>query len=199
MSHYVPRRPAVRLAGLAAAAGLAFLALPAAAQQTAPAEAAPAAPAAPASPEVSVTRTDGDWQTVCAAQVDRCLIRQIGKTADGREIMEMSVERIPPQQTQAGTVESVLVVRVPLGVLLNAGLTIQIDSSEAQKGAFAICTTEGCLLREGLPNALIEAFKKGATAKISFAVPAGQQAQQIDATISLRGFTAAYTNLKPAG
>ena len=86
-------------------------------------------------------------------------------------------------------------VRVPLGVFLREGLSLQIDSSEAQRGQFSICLSEGCLMRERLPNAMVSALKKGAVAKFGFVVPQGQGGQQYDIDISLSGFTAAYNAL----
>lgn len=183
----MPTNPLKTLAQSSAAAlALALAALPAVAQD----------PAAGGG-EVEVTRTDGDWQTVCRVGGSPCFIRQRGKAADGQEVTEMSIRKVPPQQTEQGTVESVINVIVPLGVLLQQGLSIQIDAAEPQVGGFALCAPDGCVLREPLPNAMVEGFRRGVTAKISFAVPGAEAPQVISADISLRGFTAAYGALQP--
>lgn len=196
-----------RLSALALAALIAgALCAPAAAQtegseQTdgeAEAAAEQAQPAQQQPPALEVVRTDGDWTTACTtAEPRQCVMRQVGRMASGEEIMEMSIRRIEPQQTQQGTVEALVNVRTPLGVLLREGLSIQIDSAQPQVGQFVLCAADGCLLREPLPNSLVEAMKKGAAAKISFAVPQGNQAARIEADISLSGFTAAFNALTP--
>ncbi|MEM1314352.1 MAG: invasion associated locus B family protein, partial [Pseudomonadota bacterium] len=171
---------------------------PAAEQPAADAEAAAAeTPAASAPqpaqqpPALEVVRTDGDWTTACTTGEPRqCVMRQVGRMASGEEILEMSIRRIEPQQTQQGTVEALINVRTPLGVLLREGLSIQIDSAQPQVGQFVLCAADGCLLREPLPNSLVDAMKKGAAAKLAFAVPQGNQAARIEADISLTGFTA---------
>ena len=139
--------------------------------------------------------THGDWTILCLDGNPPCIMRQLGYNADRREVMELSIRKIEPQQTQQGTVEAVMDVRVPLGVFLREGLSLQIDSSEAQRGQFSICLSEGCLMREPLPNAMVSALKKGAVAKFGFVVPQGQGGQQYDIDISLSGFTAAYNAL----
>ncbi|WP_339949821.1 invasion associated locus B family protein [uncultured Albimonas sp.] len=169
--------------------------------ETAPAQAqAPAAPAQqgqqqPAGPQPEVVATHGDWTILCLDGDPPCIMRQLGFNADGREVMELSIRRIEPQQTQQGTVEAVMDVRVPLGVFLREGMSLQIDSSEPQRGQFSICLSEGCLMREPLPNAMVAGLKKGATARFGFVVPQGQGGQKYDVPISLSGFTAAYNAL----
>ncbi|MEM6438464.1 MAG: invasion associated locus B family protein [Pseudomonadota bacterium] len=168
--------------------------------ETAPTETAPAeaAPAAAPPPALEITRTDGDWSTACTtAEPRQCVMRQVGALANGEEIMEMSIRRIEPQQTQQGTVEALINVRTPLGVLLREGVTIQIDGAQPQRGQFVLCAADGCLLREPLPNSLVDAMKKGAVAKIGFAVPQGNQAARLEADISLTGFTASFNALAP--
>ena len=176
---------------------------PAPAPAPAQAEPAPAQPqtqAAPAQPEAPrqvVVATHGDWNIVCLNGDKPCIMRQIGKSADGREVMDVSIRRIAAQQTQAGTVEAVLDVRVPLGILLREGLSMQIDSGEAQRAACSICLGDGCLMREPLPNAVVANLKKGAVAKFGFVAPQNNQPTKFDATISLTGFTAAFNSLEP--
>ncbi|MEC9434323.1 MAG: invasion associated locus B family protein [Pseudomonadota bacterium] len=171
---------------------------PAPAQQAQPAPApAQPAPAQPQQPPQVVVATHRDWSIVCLNGDKPCIMRQIGKSADGREVMDVSIRRIAPQQTQAGTVEAVLDVRVPLGILLREGLSMQIDSAEAQRAAYSICLGDGCLMREPLPNAVVANLKKGAVAKFGFVAPQNNAATKFDATISLTGFTAAYNSLEP--
>lgn len=170
---------------------------PAAAEEETPAAAEQQAQQQPAqAPQVRVAGTNGDWRTLCIGESDNCYMSQIGRTADGQEILEMSIRKVPPQETKAGTIEAVLDVRVPLGVMLTEGLAIAVDASEPQTGAYRICTQQGCLLREPLPGNFIARFKKGAKATISFKVPNQNELRTIQSDISLRGFTASYNGLK---
>lgn len=147
-------------------------------------------------PNVEVTATHGDWEVACVDGEAPCIMRQVG-SADGQEVMEVSLRRVEPQQTQQGTVEAVLDIRVPLGVLLREGLSIQIDDGETQRGAYSICVPNGCLMREPLPNAFVSELKGGATAKTGFALARNGDTQRLDVPISLNGFTAAYNSLEP--
>lgn len=212
-------RPTPRTVLTSAALAAALLGAPAWAQQAqTPAQEtqAPAQPAQPASepaveapaadpqargqaqqPRQVVTQTFEAWNIVCLNGEPPCVMRQAGETAEGQEIMEVSIRRIEPQQTQQGTVEAVMDVRVPLGVLLREGLSVQVDDSEAQRGAYTICVVDGCLMREPLPNAILNQLKKGAKAQFSFVAPQASGATRMAADLSLNGFTAAYNALQP--
>lgn len=181
--------PAFALAALAAA-GLALVAPEARAQTTEGAQ-----PGAQGQRELVVTATHGDWEIVCVNGEPPCVMRQDGVTGDGQRALEISVRRVEPQQTEQGTVESVLTIVTPLNVLLRQGLTLQIDSAEPSTGQYTICTTDGCTLSEPAPNALIDRFKRGAQAKMSFVFVQGQQAGRVEAVVSLNGFTAAWNAL----
>ncbi|MFO7853786.1 MAG: invasion associated locus B family protein [Paracoccaceae bacterium] len=182
-----------------AAAALAGAGLLAAAPGAGAQEADAAAPtgAPPAQRELVTTATHGDWDIVCVDGEAPCVMRQNGVTADGQRALEMSVRRVEPQQTEQGTVESVLTIVTPLNVLLRQGLTLQVDAAEPTTGQYTICTNEGCTLTEPAPNVLIDQLKRGAEAKLSFVYVQGQQAGQVDATVSLNGFTAAWNALAP--
>jgi invasion protein IalB len=196
-------RPFSRLAALAAAAALTAGAAAAqqqdgqAQQQDGQAQPQAEAPAPSPSPNQLVeTATHGDWTIVCLNGDKPCVMRQTGQ-AEGQDVMEMTVRRIEAQQTQQGTVEAVMDVRVPLGVLLREGVSLRIDEGEAQRGAYTICVPDGCLMREPLPNNFINLLKKGATANVGMVLARNGQAQNLEVPISLNGFTAAYNSLEP--
>jgi invasion protein IalB len=86
-------------------------------------------------------------------------------------------------------------VTVPLGVLLPAGLSMQIDSTEPVKMPLEVCLPTGCRMGFALNGKLLEAFKNGSTAKFTFYDMARQQAV---ADVSLSGFTAGLAAVKPA-
>jgi invasion protein IalB len=184
----MPRLP-FRTAALAAA--LALSAGAAAAQDTSGQAAVQGQQA-----ELVETATHGDWKIVCLNGEPPCVMRQTGR-AEGQDVMEVSVRRIEPQQTQQGTVEAVMDIRVPLGVLLREGVSIRIDQGEAQRGAYSICVPDGCLMREPLPNAFVNLLKAGAVANVGVAIMRNGQAQELAVPVSLSGFTAAFNSLEP--
>jgi invasion protein IalB len=190
------RTPALAAAAALAAAGL-LLAAPGARAQQSGAEAPATATPQAGQRELVTTATHGDWDIVCVNGESPCVMRQDGTTADGQRALEISVRRVEPQQTEQGTVESVLTIVTPLNVLLRQGLTLQVDAAEPTTGQYTICTTDGCTLSEPAPNALIEQFKRGVEAKLSFVYVQGQQAGRVEATVSLNGFTAAWNSLAP--
>lgn len=177
-----------------AAAALAVAGLSAAAPALRAQEPGAAAPTG-VQRELVTTATHGDWDIVCVDGEAPCVMRQNGVTADGQRALEMSVRRVEPQQTEQGTVESVLTIVTPLNVLLRQGITLQVDSAEPSTGQYTICTSDGCTLTEPAPNVLIDQLKRGAEAKLSFVYVQGQQAGRVDAIVSLNGFTAAWNAL----
>ncbi|TYO89628.1 invasion associated locus B family protein [Oceanicella actignis] len=162
-----------------------------AAPPAAQAEAPKTAPAAPR--EVEVAR-HGDWRVVCVPEGKPCVMLQDGFNAQGQKIMQVRIRKIPPQQTQAGTVEAAMQVAVPLGVLLPAGVRIQIDRDKPLVAGYTICDRGGCILQQPAPNRLIAAMKKGAKATFTIVAPPNRE---IPVDISLTGFTAAWNALEP--
>ena len=157
----------------------------------------PAAPTAPVKPAANgeIQRVQhGDWEVACVSGTKQCAMAQIGKDNTGTPVLEMSIRKLPePLEADGRVAIAVLDVITPLGVVLTAGLSVQIDASKAQTAPFQICTEEGCLVREPVAEELITRLKKGNVAKLS--IIAAQQGE-IKADMSLRGFTKAFAALK---
>jgi invasion protein IalB len=171
--------------------------------QVAGATATPAAaqtnePAAGQAQQQPTTRREvGDWTVICAAAGKPCAMEQLGKTAQGETAMSMQVEKLPQPQTIEGKrVEAVGTFLVPLGVLIQQGLRLRIDSGQTAASPYFLCQQNGCIVRAPMEAALLEQFRRGSRATLSFAV-IGQNGQprEISATISLSGFTRAYNSL----
>ncbi|RMF38006.1 MAG: invasion associated locus B family protein [Alphaproteobacteria bacterium] len=150
-------------------------------------------PIAPAEqPREKVKATHDDWQVICSiADEDRCYMYQLAKNAEGQPVAEFTLIRLPAggQATAGATVVT------GLGVLLQRGLGLQIDSSKPLGYPFTYCAQSGCFSRLGLTAATITRLKKGAQAKLTvFGVGVKEP---IVGVLSLKGFTAAYEELKP--
>lgn len=156
-----------------------------------------AALAAPASAQdntqeqETVRETHGDWDVVCnPTKPEECIIRQIGKTADGKKAMIMRVRKLDGVKTKDGKpVPGAIQITTPLGTLLRGGVQLQIDASEPRTALFEVCVPAGCIVREAMSDDLLASLKGGKAAKVSFSV---LQQGALNVDISLKGFTKAF-------
>jgi invasion protein IalB len=144
-----------------------------------------------------VTRREfSDWTMLCSADGAQCRMEQTGMTPEGESAMAMHVVKLPePQSAEGRTMVAVGSFFVPLGVLLEPGLSLQIDAAEAQSAPYLLCQPNTCIVRVQMDENLVEAFKRGARARFGFVVLRNEQPVQVEASISLSGFTRAYDNL----
>ena len=82
---------------------------------------------------------------------------------------------------------------MPLGIYLPPGLTLQVDDGQIYEMAIEICGLKGCRVRFSFDENLLNLFKRGASAKITFS---GSDQKPIKVPVSLKGFTAALKDLK---
>jgi len=170
--------PFVRLGALMLAAGL-VLPLSAAAQ----------------SGEGTTKATHGDWDVVCAQSNDEnCVIRQIGKNAQGNDVMVVTVRSLDGVKADNGQdVPAAIDVVAPLGVALRAGLRVKIDGGEDRAAPFDICIESGCLVRSPVGQEFLAALKAGNSASMTVVAP---NQGEVSINISLRGFTKAFNSLR---
>ncbi|MBT3140251.1 MULTISPECIES: invasion associated locus B family protein [Roseobacteraceae] len=134
--------------------------------------------------------TFGSWDLACVkteAEADPCSLLQVLTDSADNPMAEFSLFRL--ESGQAAVAGATIVV--PLETLLPAQLTISVDGAPGKRYNYSFCNPIGCVAQIGLTQADIDAFKKGAEAKISL-VPAPAPDQIIDLTMSLKGFTAGY-------
>lgn len=190
---------------LAGAAPMAF------AQATPPAEpATPVEPATPAAPVTSVDdmgltmgqEADGGvgtpyvsgtfdvWEQRCVRTEDGsdpCQLYQLLKDSSGNAVAEFSVFGLPAgNEAVAGAT-----IIVPLETLLTENIVMQVDSGTPVIYPFTFCSQIGCVARVGFTAAQVDAFRKGAAAKITI-VPAIAPDEQVTVNVSLKGFTAGF-------
>lgn len=145
-------------------------------------------------PAGKVVASHGAWQVRCAeGQQDLCVMSQVGKSAAGKEVLEVQLRKLSGAEAPDGTpIPAAIQVLTPLGVLLPAGVRIQVDAQEERAGPYEVCTPDGCVVRQPLSAEFLDELKAGANAKITV-VAAPQEA--IPVTISLMGFTKAFEAL----
>lgn len=194
-------RLTMRLAAAAMAVALGLgtsIALAQEAQQvpapTAPAQQAPA-PEGPAQPELELTeRQIQDWMVRCGRpegqEQEVCEMQQQQVDSEDRTVMAVAVGRVP------GTSNVGLLILLPLGILLPAGVTMQIDGGAAIPLEVERCEREGCRIERILEPDLLNRLKAGTKATVFFqAVDPQGKRQRLGVPISLLGFTAALNEV----
>lgn len=134
------------------------------------------------------------WELRCVKTADGsdpCQLYQLLKDTDGNAVAEFSLFALP----EGGQAAAGATVIAPLETLLTANLRIAIDGGEAKIYPFTFCASLGCVARVGFTAAEVGQFQKGAKAVMTI-VPAGAPEQKVNLDISLKGFTAGYTEVK---
>tara|TARA_R110002096_G_scaffold14041_8_gene49224 strand:+ start:3823 stop:4431 length:609 start_codon:yes stop_codon:yes gene_type:complete len=154
------------------------------ADETFPVEGQAADPAGP-----YIRETHGAWDVRCSktGEAETCNLYQLMDDGQGNSVAEMNIEVLPAGGQAAAGVTLIS----PLGTLLTAQITWQIDSGKARRYPFSWCESAGCISRFGLTSADITAMKKGANAKITL-VSVVAPDQPINLTLPLTGFTASF-------
>jgi invasion protein IalB len=155
----------------------------AAPQQGAPGQAPPA--------ESKLTeRQFKDWTVRCGRENEQgpevCGMEQQKTDKEGRTVMAVFVGKVPNSPDPG------LLIMVPLGVLLPAGVMLQIDSGAEMPLQVNRCERQGCRIELLLKPDLLARLKSGSQAKVLFEVfdPQGER-RRLGVPISLQGFTAA--------
>jgi len=135
------------------------------------------------------------WLVNCATTKGQvaCQVSQrltIRKT--GQPLFAVTV-RIPPKSKNAA-----MMMQLPHGVFLPAGLSLKVDGSKAkktiveQKKPIQTCDRNGCYVGMPITEATLKALKSGTTMVVSFQNLAKKD---IRLSISLNGFEEAYNKL----
>ncbi|WP_226553466.1 invasion associated locus B family protein [Celeribacter naphthalenivorans] len=152
----------------------------------------------PITPESNVGRaytleTHGDWEVRCInapeGQVDPCSMYQLLKDEDGTEVAEVALFHVGSEE-----VEAAATFTTPLETLLTAQLALFVDGENGRRYPFQFCNRVGCFVRAGLTTADVDLLKKGSEGMVGI-VPLGRTDEPVRLTLSLTGFTAAYTNV----
>lgn len=157
-------RLASMLAGLAIAAAVAVPAGPAAAQDD-------------DNPWVKICNTDPN------AQKEVCLITQELRTDSGQFLASIAIRETPGEQRRS------LLASVPVGMLLQSGVQLQVDGAQPQTARYTICFPNACYAELAIDGSYINKLKAGGKLQIT---TMNQQARPVRFDMTLIGFTAAY-------
>ena len=167
-------------------------------QQGAPQQETPQqapAPEGAAPPDVEMTeRRFEDWMVRCGRprgqEAEVCEMQQQQIDNEDRTVMAVAVGKVP------GSSDVGLLVLLPLGILLPAGVTMQIDSGAAIPLEVERCERQGCRIERLIEPDLLSRLKAGTKATVFFEAfdPQGKR-QRLGVPISLLGFTAALNEV----
>lgn len=142
---------------------------------------------------------DKPWNLRCAIPKDsdgteeRCeIFQRLSVKESGKRLVEVA---IGPADANAEPDENGVVpaakgvVILPLGIMLQPGVVLQIDEGQVYRFNARTCVPNGCIANIDLPTAMVDEMKQGKTAKIMFIVANGQKAA---VPLVLDGFSAAY-------
>jgi len=153
-----------------------------------------AAGAAAQQVQETVRDTYGAWDIRCVEGVG-CVMSQAGKGTEGNNVIEVRIRKLAGAKAQDGAnIPAAIQVATPLGVLLSAGVRIQIGSGEVRTAPYELCGPAGCVVRQPMSDKFLTELKKGSNAKVTIVAAPDRK---IELAISLKGFTKAFKNLEP--
>lgn len=137
----------------------------------------------------------GDWDLACIKTEsgnDPCSLLQILRDGSGNPVAEVSIF---PLESDGPAVAGATII-VPLEVLLPAQVTIGVDGAAGKRYNYSFCNPVGCVAQIGFTAEDVQAFKDGGTASMTI-VPAPAPDQKVVLDMSLKGFTAGFTEVEP--
>lgn len=159
----------------------------------------PAAALAQAAPEPVIggadtaaapQQTADAWASRCVAETRtaplECSLIQRAVTQQGQLVGSVTLQ-LPPAGPQR------IVVSVPLGFYLGAGVTYDVDGANPQPLDMQACDRSACYGEAALTPELLGAMQGGEKFNITFQ---NMQKQPVKLPMSLIGFTAAYDKAK---
>lgn len=138
------------------------------------------------------TKKYGDWALSCRQLTtggpERCVLFQdILWKKGGKRILNVSVARTARDQP------FVAAVTTPLGILLPAGLTLNVDDKEPIRFPLRFCNINGCRGQFLISENMQEIFSNGKKGRVVFRQPNGRP---LRVEFSLKGFAAGFTVLR---
>lgn len=141
-----------------------------------------------------VKDTYGDWQILCLAGTDQCAMQQIGNLDTGERALAVQITRVDARTEQGEQVPAAVEIVAPLGVLLPAGVRVQIDGGRVRATGFEVCVSNGCIAQDVMSEEFVSDMKRGSSAQMTIVLA---QKGESPINISLRGFTRAFDSLTP--
>jgi len=136
----------------------------------------------------SVQESYSDWQVSCAisGEAKVCsMIQQQTNRETGQRVLAIELRK-----TEAGMGGALM---LPFGILLESGVTLQIDGGAAGDNLrFRTCVPNGCLVPLDFGSEFVSALVRGGQLNIATVAEGGND---ITFSVSLRGFSAASSRI----
>jgi len=140
-----------------------------------------------------VLETFGHWELLCVKVEtgnDPCEVGQLVLDENSSPVADI---RAFPLPAGAAAIAGLTFV-TPLGVSLPTGLVFVVDDKAPKQYPYQFCNQVGCVARLGLTPLELQAMRKGEKGTISLRMISNTE-QQLDITVSLKGFAAAFAAL----
>ena len=134
----------------------------------------------------------GDWAVACRQLKEdapqRCVLFQnIILRQSGKRVLNVSVARPAKDQPY------VAAVTAPLGILLPAGLTLQVDEKELVRFQLRLCNVNGCQGQFPVSDDVRRVFSEGKNGRVIFRQPNGRP---LRVEFSLNGFRDGFAEIE---
>ena len=193
MGHFF-RLFACALAGLLIAAGIqsAFAQSKPKPPAEKPAPAPPAPPRPPGNATAEQPKPQGGWISRCVSEtrttaVD-CSVEQTAVVSQTGQLVASVAVRVPHDTRQP-----VMVIQVPVGLFLPAGVNIQVDEGKPLAFPLQTCDLKGCYAGAPLPADTLAAMKTGKKLLVIFQ---NLQKENIPIPLPLDNFAEAYQRIQ---
>lgn len=138
------------------------------------------------------TAPESNWITNCSSAsrqgVPECSVEQSIVKTDTLQIVVLFSVRIP-----ADTRSPVMLIQVPLGLFLPAGVQMQTDEDPPMDLPVQTCDAAGCYVSGPVSADLLAQLRRGKTLRVSFQ---DLSRTRIDVSMPLARFSAAYDSVR---
>lgn len=137
-----------------------------------------------------------DWIKECekikdpkGKEIELCQISQtLVNTEINQPMLKVAAGYVPDKK------DAVMIITLPLGVILPPGVQLSVGKGKAARVPVTTCLPQGCQAGAQLDKEFTERLKKGHQLIVTFIGPDGKQ---VNAPISLSGFTAGLESMQP--
>jgi invasion protein IalB len=165
---------------------------PAAAQAPKPPTAqTPTQPATPGAPQEAAKPAPG-WVSRCMSDARQtavdCAVEQTAVVTNTGQLIASVVVRVPHDTRQP-----VMMIQVPVGLYLPAGVNIQVDEDKPLPFTLQTCDVKGCYAGAPLTQDLLAAMKTGKKLAVVFQ---SMQKENISVPLPLENFAEAFQKIQ---
>lgn len=131
------------------------------------------------------------WQLICSEGKPRCHMAAEVKTAGNKVASIFTLERLQP--ARSNKVQTVAVLRVPLGLHIPSGVHVRIDADLTFKTNLVDCNSRGCRAAFTTTDEILTALLMGGQADVI--IVDSKSRKKVALTYSLIGFTKVWEQL----